>query len=768
MFAILKTKIQVPALSRSLVPRPRLHEALTRALQCNLIVVAAPAGFGKTSLIRGWLSTSGLPCAWLSLENSDNDLRRFMTYMVNSLERLYPRLGKELIEKILTVRTIDIESTTIELINKISTLEESFVFVLEDYHCIDTSAIHDLVAFLVEHMPSNMTLVIDSRIDPPFKLGRLRAGGSVMEIRGIDLRFSGIEAETYFNDLQALDLESHAVEQLVEKTEGWIAGLQLASISMEKLDKTDRRSFVQAFTGTDRYILDYLIEEVLQREHPQIREFLMRTSILGRMCSSLCASLFQNSDTTIPVEAGNSSEYLSLLEKRNLFIIPLDSKRGWYRYHHLFAELLQNQLAANSPGFAPDLHRRAAIWFSEQGDISEAINHFLPAGDTEAAAELTERSFFDRMSHGEDFTTMLRRLEALPKEIMQAKPHLIIWFAWMLTIDLHLDEVEPRLGEVETLPEEELSPEIILHMVVIRAELARHRDNPAGAAERALAVLDAVAKSSSTSMLLPQVYLGALFCLSWSKYALKEYSEAQRWFAQTLEVSREAGSITMALLAERGLGLSLLHQGLSDQAENIFKQGMNEIEQHEKRRGSEPTAAAYIYGSIGDLLLERGDFERAADNLSRAIELGTGRLDGETMRDTWLSYSRVKSFQGDFKESDDAISRAEDLAQIHREIPEFETPIFHTKEQLQQERQMCGEVPKGASPDWQDIVPPLSARELEILRLLFTSLTGPEIAEKLFVSTNTIKTHIKNIYGKLGVHSRCDAMEAAGRLNILT
>ena len=386
---VLVTKLYIPPVCSYQVPRPRLVERLTAGLACKLVLVSAPAGFGKTTLLADWAATHTPPrrVAWLSLDEADNQPVRFLTYLIAALQRAHESIGRDVAE--IDFDRVDDSPSTADwvqvvlttLINQVCAVAEPLALVLDDYHLIQAQAIHDALLFLLDHLPDNWRLIIATRSDPPLALARLRGRGQLFELRQNELCFTPDEAALFLNDTMGLHIDATAVAALAIRTEGWVAGLQMAAVSMQ--GRQDVQAFVDAFTGSQHHILDYLVEEVLQRQTEQVQAFLLQTSILDQMCGRLCDAVTGGHD---------SQTVLDFLEHANLFVFPLDDNQQWYRYHHLFADLLRHRLHQTLPDQLPELHLRASSWYESQGQWSIAIEHALAAGDLERAARLNTRS----------------------------------------------------------------------------------------------------------------------------------------------------------------------------------------------------------------------------------------------------------------------------------------------------------------------------------------------------------------------------------------
>ena len=436
---ILATKLYVPPPRPSVVSRPRLIERLNEGMERKLILISASAGFGKTTLLSAWIADCGRPVAWLSLDEADSDLSRFLTYVIAALQTVQPILGKNLLTALLTPQPPSVESLLTSLLNEISALPNDLILVLDDYHLLDSKSVDEALTFLVERLPPQMHLVIATREDPSLPLARLRVRGQLTELRAADLRFTPVEAAEFLNRTMGLNPSDEDVAALETRTEGWIAGLQLAALSMQG-DK-DTAGFIKAFTGSNRFVLDYLIEEVLQRQPELVRNFLLQTSILDKLCGALCDAVTGQAD---------GRGMLETLERDNLFIVPLDDKRHWYRYHHLFAEVLHAHLMAEQPDQVTVLHQRASEWHEHNGSAADAIHHALAAKDFERAATLIELAVPEMRRNRQGATvTELGWLKALPDEMIRLRPVLSVDYAYALVGGGELEGVEAWLQNAE-------------------------------------------------------------------------------------------------------------------------------------------------------------------------------------------------------------------------------------------------------------------------------------------------------------------------------
>ena len=438
---LLETKLQVPRRRRDLVARPRLSERLSRGAESALTLVSAPAGFGKTTMLADWLTitaTKERSAAWLSLDQRDNDPALFWTYLVAALKTAAPGVGADALSLLQSPQP-PIEAVVATLLNDLSAISNDVVLVLDDYHLIDAREVQDGMAFLLEHLPPQIHLVIAGRADPALPLARLRGRGELIEIRAADLRFTPEEVAAYLNGAMGLALTARDVAALEGRTEGWIAALQMAALSMQGRD--DVAGFIAGFAGDDRYIVDYLAEEVLQRQPEHVQHFLLQTSVLDRLSGPLC-------DAVTGQNGGKAR--LAALERGNLFLMPLDDHRRWYRYHRLFADVLQAHLLDERPDDVPELHRRASLWYEQNGEPSEAIRHALAAEDFERAADLIELSI-PALRRDRREVTLRRWLEAIPDELVRVRPVLNMGFVGALAVVGELEGVEGRLRDTERM-----------------------------------------------------------------------------------------------------------------------------------------------------------------------------------------------------------------------------------------------------------------------------------------------------------------------------
>jgi LuxR family transcriptional regulator, maltose regulon positive regulatory protein len=452
---LIRTKLSLPFTRPALVSRPRLQEQIAQGLCGPLTLVTAPAGFGKTTLVASCITGCGMPVAWLSLDNNDNHVGRFLTYLIAALQAADHRIGIEAAQLMAGIQSAPPEALLTSLINDLDGANAKIAVVLDDYQLICSQVVHEAVAFLLEHCPHTFHLVIATRSDPPLPVSRLRARGQTMELRADDLRFTRLETAQFLNDVMGLNLDIGSIAALEERTEGWIAGLQMAALSMR--DCKDVLGFIEGFSGTNRYILDYLLEEVLANQPPGIQHFLLYTSILERLTAPLCEAVLEieklegwNVDIlSATFQLSNPptcQQILEFIERTNLFLVPLDDERIWYRYHHLFADLMRSRLHQARSDLIPLLHIRASAWLEQQGLISEAVHHLFAAQEIGRAADLIERYGPARLAQSDP--SVLQMADSLSQEMILARPKIGLYQTWILIVQGRISKALPLLQDL--------------------------------------------------------------------------------------------------------------------------------------------------------------------------------------------------------------------------------------------------------------------------------------------------------------------------------
>lgn len=845
---VLATKLHAPR-RRAGVERPRLR-AGSRGRQGPLpplVLVSAPAGFGKTTLVADWFvdrAPAGWRTAWLSLDASDDDPAAFWTGVVAALHTVSSDLGIDAWSLLRAGQPQEavVRSLLADLAVRADAAgpagtgdpEHEVILVLDDYHVITSAEIHAGVAYLVEHLPPDVHLVLAGRADPPLPLARLRAAGELREIRAADLRFTAAEAATYLHDVMGLDLTADDVAALEARTEGWIAALQLAALSMQGRD--DPAAFVAGFAGDDRFVVDYLAEEVLERQPPEVRRFLLHTAVLPRLTGPLC-------DAVTGTAGGRAM--LERLERANLFLVPLDDRRRWYRYHHLFADVLQARLLDEEPGVVDDLHRRAAAWFEEAGERHEAIAHALAGHDTERAARLIELAAPALFQARQELTAR-RWIEALPAEAFPRRPVLSILAVGALMVSGELAGVEQLLAGIDPWlgPGADLSGAVVdneaewahlpAQVAVYRAALALIAGDRAATvahAERALALTgpdDHLRRGSAAAL------------IGLARWAEGDLAEAETRYADSVRHLTAAGHISDVLGCSLALADIQTARGRLDDTVATLQAGLDLARAHGVLRGT-----ADLHAALCETRLDQGDQAGAAAHLDTARALGEGaglpqhpyrwrvaaaRLaladgDGPTalalldeavaryntdmsppVRPAASVRARAWLATGDLAAArrwarDRGLTADDDLTYVteheHVTLAQLLLAEGATAEALALLDRLSAAAEAGGRPGsaaeilvlaaqagraphpppahppsahpppaQPPLVDPLSARELDVLRLLRGDLSGPEMARELLVSLNTLRTHTRSIYTKLGVSNRREAVRRAAELGL--
>jgi len=901
--AILTTKLYIPPVGSQVVSRPRLIDRLTEGLTRKLILISAPAGFGKTTLLGEWVGNNELPVAWVSLDENDNDLSSFLTYLIAAVQTIDADMGTGALSGLQSQQPLQFESILTALINEVAEASQEFILVLDDYHLIEVGPIHDALTFFLEHLPPQIHLVIASRSDPLLPLVRLRGRGELTELRAADLRFTPDEAATFLNQMMGLNLSAEDIAALETRTEGWIVGLQMAALSMQ--GRADTASFIQAFTGSHHYVLDYLVEEVLQRQPKRVQSFLQQTCILDRLSGPLCDAVTQQK---------NGRAMLEALERGNLFVVPLDDKRQWYRYHHLFADVLQTRLMEEQPDQVPTLHRRASEWYEQNGLSSDAIRHALATEDFERAASLVELAW-PAMHRSFQYAILLSWVTALPDELLRTRPVLSVGYAWLLLGSGELEAAEAQLRDAERWldvaedtskrPETHAAEMVVVDEVQFQSlpgSIAAARASHAGAIGD---VPGTMTYARQALDLLPEGdYLRrgqAIAFLGLAYWANGDLEAAHRHFADGMSTLQKAGNLFLSISGTFALADIRIAQGRLREAVTTYRKSLRlATEQGDPI----PPGTANLHLGISELYREQGDLEAATKHLLRGKELGEHAALPSYKYRWYLAEARIEETQGDLNSALDLLDEAETqhvrvaipdvrpikalktrvwiaqgrltealdwaherglsveddlsymrefehitlarvlIAQhksgreehpIHGAVgllerllkageeggrvgsvieilvqqalahetaghlplalvpleraltlaePEGYVRIFVDEgapmAALLQEAAKPSNTPnyvselltafgkaEGSRPVSQLLIEPLSERELEVLKLLGTELNGPEIARELMVSLNTMRTHTKNIYNKLGVNNRRAAVRHAEELDLL-
>ncbi len=658
--SILATKLYLPRLRPNVVSRPRLIARLNEGLHRKLTLIAAPAGFGKTTLVSEWITFIERPTAWLSLDEGENDPARFLAYLVTALQTIAPTLGEGLLGALQSSQPPPPEAILTALLNEITTLPHQFVLVLDDYHVLDAQSVDMALTYFVEHLPPQMHLVIATREDPPLPLARLRARGELTELRAADLRFTPSEAAEFLTSVMGLTLSPGDIAALEDRTEGWIAGLQLAALSMR--GREDISEFIRAFTGDHRYILDYLVAEVLTRQPEPVRNFLLQTAILDRLSGSLCDAVTGQQKGNVRLEA---------LEHGNFFVVALDDMRHWYRYHHLFAEVLSAHLRAEQPDQVATLHRRASGWYEQHGSASDAIRHALAAADFARAADLVERDVV-AMLRGRKEATLLDWLKVLPDEVLLCRPVLSVAYAHVLLSSGEREGVEERLRDAErwldttaemrgrpdapaatmVVVDEEEFGHLPATIAIARAGLALTRGDVPGTVTSARRALDLAPNNAHLTRGSAAALLGLAF---WTSGDLEA---AHRSYSDGIASLHKAGNLSDALGCAITVADIQLVQGRLHEAMRTYERAL----QRALEQGTPALrGTADMYVGMSGIHRERNDLQTATEHLRRSKELGEHIGLPQNQYRWCVAMARIREAQGDLDRALDLLHEAERL-----------------------------------------------------------------------------------------------------------
>ena len=648
---LLVTKLVRPSVGADLVPRPRLLNRLQQGIQRPLILVAAPAGFGKTTLLSTWLEHAPLRSAWVTLEHDDDDLTRFWSYVFTALARVQPgssAAALALLQAPPFAPLPPVETALTAWINALATLPHEVALVLDDYHVITAPPIHRSVTYLVDHLPRQLHLVMATRADPPLPLARLRARGHLTEIRAADLRFTAEETATFLTRGRGLELADADIAALAARTEGWIAGLQLAALSLH--GHADIAGFLQAFTGSHRYIIDYLVEEVLARQPEPVQRFLLQTAILERLEGSLCEAVMGG--MRAPGGEAGGHAMLEQLEQANLFLMPLDDGRRWYRYHQLFAEALRHRLQHQQPALVPELHRRASRWYEQYGLMGDAVHHALAAADFEQAARLMEQAGNDLVRQGE-IATLHRWVAALPDALVRSRIEIAVWQGWLLFVSgkhdealQHLEDIERRFGINGGADDAAVPPAMLSEaagagairgrIAAIRASIALiQRDFPRAITLSRLAL--AYLPQESLARAYVAWYLGKAH---WLNGAMGAASVA---LAEAAQVSWEVHHLHAFFLVTHDLAHVQILEGHLHQADQTYRRALGRA----LAPGGPQPAMGPAYVGRGHLEREWNHPDVATALLQEGIALCTQTGNMQVILEAYVALAFIRQEQGD-------------------------------------------------------------------------------------------------------------------------
>ena len=731
--SVLVTKLHPPAARKQTVARERLFEHIRPEPGVKLVLVAAPAGSGKTTLLGTWREAEAERRAigWVSLDEGDNDPVVLWSHVLEALQRVCPSLDPPHRPDLAGAARI-VDSVLPGIVNGLSEQGDT-ALVLDDFHRLGSAASRESVAWFVEHAPPNFQLVVATRSEPALPLAALRAHGELLELRADELGFTGDEAELLLNDRLGLDLSRDDVDGLVERTEGWPAGIYLAALSMRGID--DRHAFVSNFGGTSRHVVDFLVDEVLESHDPAVQTLMLRCSVLRRLCGPLCDALLDRDD---------SAEQLSELARTNLFLVPLDDRGEWFRFHHLFARLLRVELEHREPGLSATLHRRASEWHRDQGSTDAAIEHSLQAGAFLEARELITTTWF-HFTQVARAATVVAWIERLPAEMRQRDPYLLLVGAWVYLLSGRRDDSGAAIAQVERLRPFDPAPlpdgfsSIEADLAVLQGFLTWGNLGYSVERGRLAAELEGPA-----SPWRPVIDVGIGWCL----YLIGEFLEADAWFAEATEpaLALEQWRVASSSLVGRSLVAGALGR---PEEQSVFAHraaGLLE-EQHLNDADTElPIALGAMLESQLDLESALASFDRAVAihrNMVHPPLLGLALIRQATVL---RALGRKAAAQTAVEEARSVVDSCPDAGILERWVSALETSPRTRRQSADGE---------------------LSERELTVLRALTGPLSERDIARELYLSHNTVHSHTRSIYRKLGVSSRADAVRQAQELGLL-
>ena len=666
---LLRTKLYLPPLRPNLVPRPRLIDRLNQGLHFGhkLTLISAPAGFGKTTLVTEWLANTekdaggtsqirnpqsaiAKQVAWLSLDEGDNDLTRFLTYVITALQTAVPEIGEGALALLHASPQAPAQAVLTTLINDITAVPNNTILVLDDYHLINTSDVDEALIFILDNLPPNIHLVIATRVDLNLPLGGMRGRGQLNELRAADLRFNNAEAAAFLNEMMGLNLSEDDIAALEKRTEGWIAGLQLAAISMQ--GRNDAAALIDAFTGSHRFVMDYLVDDVLKQQDPQIHDFLLQTAVLDQLAGPLCDAICSSGTPSSSQETAlTGQETLEMLERANLFIIPLDEERRWYRYHHLFADLLRQRLRQADPELIPDLHGRASVWYEKNDLLPEAIDQAFAAGDLQRASALVER-VAPQMEASFQSAVWLKWARALPEQLLRARPVLCVQYASALIDCGELEEVEQRLRDAEywlafdgdgavagMVVEDEAGFQALPATIALtRANHASYPGDHAAAIKYAELALELIPEED----LMQRAQAVAIVGLT--SWALGDLQAAQKALVDWMESTLQMGIPLFTIASAFGLADILVTQGRLQEAIGTYDEALQLAQDVD---GHLLPITAHHHLGLAMIYHEMGEKEKAAHHLQISRDLGRKSTLIDWPYRSRIAHARLKESAGD-------------------------------------------------------------------------------------------------------------------------
>jgi LuxR family transcriptional regulator, maltose regulon positive regulatory protein len=740
---LVATKLRPPPPRRSLVARPRLLDRLRADHLPKVTLVDAPAGWGKTTLLLDWLSADQAKrrFAWLALDREDNDAARFWSYVVEALRTVQPRLGDAVLASLRVPGTSVVHRILPGLINELAELGERTILVLDDYHLVTNAEIHEGIAYLVEHLPTSLRLALATRSDPPLPLPALRVRGELVEIRSSELRFRPEEAVTLLNDTLDLSLGSAECARLQERTEGWAAGLFLAALSLR--GRSDASAFIAEFAGDDRHVVDYLGSEVLSAQPQEVRTFLLRTSILDRLSGPLCDAV---------TGAEGSARMLEWIERANLFLVPLDANRRWYRYHHLFTELLRHELETAEPELLPTLHGRAADWLRLQGSVPDAIHHAALAGDFDMAGDLIAFNWAAFLQRGE-LETVGTWLSWLPAEAVADDPRLCLTRAWIAVNEGRIEQIDRWVEATERAVARQSSGEETMFRAASEMLRCIHRymeGDVGGAIEAARRARELEPDEHAPWRSVGCPVLGI------ATFWRGEPLAAADILGDAVRRARRAGNNLAVIHASSCLAAIHAERGELEDGERFARTALGLAEEYGLEEHWATTMAHVVHAGT---LERRRQLDEADAEASRAVALSRRGVAHAEIAYALQAHARARHEMGDAEGARRLLQDARETVESCPD-PGILVDILATAEHT------LGRASRPTAP------PPtsgdeLTERELVVLRLLGTELSLREIGAELYVSHNTVKTHCRGIYRKLGAAGREEAFARAREVGLL-
>lgn len=650
---ILSTKLSVPPLRPRLVRRTRLFQKLNQGLEYGLVLVSAPAGYGKSTLLSAWLSQVKISIAWLTLDEGDNDPPRFMAYLATALAGVDPSI-KDIFDNSKNIRSQqDVNILLTPLINHLADLKHPFYLVLDDFYLIQDEVVLQVVNFLLEHRPAPMHLVISTRADPPLPLAKLRVRSELLEIRLADLRFTNLEATDFLNRTMGLQISSTDVDTITSRTEGWIAGLQIAALSMQNIE--DVSGFIASLAGIDYYIFDYLVKEILARQSPEIQYFLLCTSILDQLTAPLCDAILAGHLESTPIH--HSANILQELVHANLFLFPLDYEYRWFRYHQLFSDLLRVILEQTYPDRSVELHRQACLWYERQGMLAEAFHHTLLSGDMQLLAQIASANIL-ALSENDELIPTLKRIDSLPPENLIRLPWLGIARAWIVEAG-EVQKTEQLLVDIEKNLEDSLEGSelrsITGHIAAVRSNLSAVRGD-----------WDiAIAQAQQAIELLPagEVVVRARCLITWGRGLAdhQDYSSAIKLLEQAKALAIQAEKPPVIIYAAASLAIAYLFTGGMHDLQRVCLEALEIAQAYQNRFHHPLSATAEIYSLLSRVHAEWGEYEKAIEYAQKGLMLSE-RWGHDVFISACLLYlGRALAFNNDMEQARTMFQRADNI-----------------------------------------------------------------------------------------------------------